>query len=180
MSESVLTATVELTDGMAFQADTGSGHSLAMDAAVDVGGVECGPRPMEMLLVGLGGCTGMDVISILRKMRQDVTSYEVRVFNQGSAPSPNVRLVVTLPEGLVPIRGEGPAANRVQGQQVLFEPLASMAPRADAIYRIRARATRPGDYRFRAELLSDQLARPVVAEENTHAYSDGIAPAVRR
>ena len=79
MTESILTAAVELMDGMAFQADTGSGHSLALDAAPEVGGTECVPRPMEMLLVGLGGCTGMDVISILRKMRQDVTGYEIRL-----------------------------------------------------------------------------------------------------
>ena len=51
MSESVLTATVELMDGMAFQADTGSGHSLALDAAPEVGGGDCGPGPMEMLLL---------------------------------------------------------------------------------------------------------------------------------
>ena len=53
MTESTLSATVELMDGMAFQAETGSGHSLAMDAAPEVGGVECGLRPMELLLVGL-------------------------------------------------------------------------------------------------------------------------------
>ena len=90
MTESVLTATVELTDGMAFQADTGSGHSLAMDAAPEVGGANCGSRPMEMLLVGLGGCTGMDVISILRKMRRDVTGYEVRLRGERAADHPRV------------------------------------------------------------------------------------------
>jgi uncharacterized repeat protein (TIGR01451 family) len=99
-------------------------------------------------------------------------AYEVRVVNQGSAPSPNVRLVVTLPEGLLPVWAEGPTAHRAQGQQVFFEPLAQMAPRAEAVYRVRARALRPGDYRFRAELVADSLVRPIVAEESTHAYSD--------
>jgi putative redox protein len=90
MTESVMTASVELMDGMAFQADTGSGHSLAMDAAPEVGGADCGPRPMEMLLVGLGGCTGMDVISILRKMRQDVSGYAVRVRGERADDHPRV------------------------------------------------------------------------------------------
>jgi putative redox protein len=88
MSESVLTASVELMGDMAFQAGTGSGHSPALDAAPEAGGTECGPRPMEMLLVGLGGCTGMDVISILRKMRQDVTGYEVRVRGERASEHP--------------------------------------------------------------------------------------------
>lgn len=90
MTESTLSATVELMNGMAFQADTGSGHSLALDAAPEVGGTDCGPRPMEMLLVGLGGCTGMDVISILRKMLQDVTGYEVRLRGERASDHPKV------------------------------------------------------------------------------------------
>jgi putative redox protein len=90
MSDSALTATVELLDTLAFQATTGSGHELMLDAALDVGGSERGPRPMEMLLVGLGGCTGMDVISILRKMRQEVTAYEIRLRGQRAADHPKV------------------------------------------------------------------------------------------
>jgi putative redox protein len=74
-----LTATVDLVDGMTFRATSGTGHQVVMGAAPEVGGAELGPRPMEMLLLGLGGCTGMDVISMLRKMRQDVTSYQIRL-----------------------------------------------------------------------------------------------------
>jgi putative redox protein len=73
------TAVVRLTEAMTFEAVSGSGHRVVLDAAPEVGGRERGMRPMEMLLAALGGCTGMDVISILRKMRQDVTAYEVRV-----------------------------------------------------------------------------------------------------
>jgi putative redox protein len=72
-------ATLRLVDGMAFEAETGSGHRLRLDAAPDHGGHDTGPSPMELLLASLGGCTGMDVVSILRKMRQDVTDYRVEV-----------------------------------------------------------------------------------------------------
>jgi putative redox protein len=69
---------VKLVDGMAFQADVG-GHSLMLDAAPDAGGRARGPRPVDLILVALAGCTGMDVISILRKMHQVVTDYRVEV-----------------------------------------------------------------------------------------------------
>ena len=72
-------ATVTLASGMAFDATSGSGHTIRMDAAPDHGGQDSAASPMEMLLVSLGGCTGMDVISILRKMRQEVTAYRVEV-----------------------------------------------------------------------------------------------------
>jgi putative redox protein len=61
--------------GLRFTARTGSGHEIVLD---DSGG-NAGPRPVEMLLVGQAGCTGMDVMSILQKKRQVVTSYEVSV-----------------------------------------------------------------------------------------------------
>ena len=90
MTESVLTATVELMDGMTFQADTGSGHSLVMDAAPEVGGADCGSRPMEMRLVGLGGCTGMDVITILKKMRMAPERFSVEASGERASEHPKV------------------------------------------------------------------------------------------
>jgi len=83
-------ATVTLQNAMTFRATTASGHDLVMDSSSDVGGTESGPRPMELLMAGLGGCTGMDVISILRKMRQDVTSYEVRVSGERASEHPKI------------------------------------------------------------------------------------------
>src|SRR6266567_904157 len=74
-----MTATVKLETGMRFDAEAGSGHYVILDAAEHGGGQNAGFRPMELLLVGLGGCTGMDVISILRKKRQQVTAYAVHV-----------------------------------------------------------------------------------------------------
>ena len=85
-----LTTTVELQHDMAFRATTGTGHELTMDAGPAVGGSNSAARPMEMLLAGLGGCTGMDVISILRKMRQSVTGYEVHVAGDQAREHPRV------------------------------------------------------------------------------------------
>ena len=68
---------VSLVEGMHFTAVGADGISVSVDSPPEFGGVRAGPSPMEMLLVGLGGCTGMEVISILRKKRQNVTGYRV-------------------------------------------------------------------------------------------------------
>ncbi len=66
-------------DGLEFQAQTGSGHAITMDAKVEGGGKDHGASPMELLLAGMAGCTGMDVVDILRKKRQQVSGLEIRV-----------------------------------------------------------------------------------------------------
>lgn len=70
-------ALVTFTGGMSFSGRTGSGHDVMMDAREEVGGENKGPRPTELLLAALGGCTGMDVVSILRKMRVDIDRFEM-------------------------------------------------------------------------------------------------------
>lgn len=82
--------TVKWVEGMAFDATTDSQHTIRLDAAAETGGQDQGPRPLEMLLVSLGGCTGMDVISILKKMRQDVTGYEVNLDGERATEHPKV------------------------------------------------------------------------------------------
>ncbi len=64
---------------MYFKAETRSGHEIEMDGLPPVGGEDRAARPAELPFAGLAGCTGMDTISILRKMRQDVTGFEVEV-----------------------------------------------------------------------------------------------------
>ncbi len=81
-------ARVKLINGMAFDAETPSQHRMILDAAPGVGGEERGPRPLELLLVALGGCTGMDVISILRKKQQQVTGYEIVVSGEPATEHP--------------------------------------------------------------------------------------------
>jgi putative redox protein len=65
-------ARVKLIEGVSFVGQTESGHALVMDGAPDAGGKNLGPRPMEMLLLGLGGCSAFDIVHILRKARLDV------------------------------------------------------------------------------------------------------------
>lgn len=81
-------ATVTLVDGMQFVAETPSGHAFIIDAVPDVGGRNTGPRPMELLAAGVAGCTAMDVIAILRKMQQKVTSLRVHVNGEQAAEHP--------------------------------------------------------------------------------------------
>ncbi|MGI8916210.1 MAG: OsmC family protein [Chloroflexota bacterium] len=91
-----ITGTVTLLDAMAFAATGGSGHTITLDSGADHGGTERGLRPMELLLLGLGGCTGMDVISLLRKMRQDVTGYQVVVQAERAEEHPRVMTDVSV------------------------------------------------------------------------------------
>ena len=83
-------AKVTLVNNMVFNGISGSGHQLTMDADDASGGTNKGFRPMELLLVGFGGCTGMDVISILRKKRQNVTSLEMNVKGEKAGDYPKV------------------------------------------------------------------------------------------
>ena len=76
--------------GMAFVAETGSGHLLTMDGAPDGGGRNLAPRPMEMVLVGTGGCTAYDVVVILKKSGQDVTGCEVKLSSERAEADPKV------------------------------------------------------------------------------------------
>jgi putative redox protein len=75
---------------MRFEATTRTGHVVMMDGGPDVGGEDAGARPYDLLLVGLAGCTGMDVISILRKKRQRVTGFWIDVDGQRSSEHPKV------------------------------------------------------------------------------------------
>jgi putative redox protein len=86
----IMTARATLETGMRFDAGSGSGHQVTLDAAKHDGGQDTGFRPMELLLVGLAGCTGMDVISILRKKRELVTAYEVQVTGVRAEDAPMV------------------------------------------------------------------------------------------
>lgn len=76
--------------GMSFVAETGSGHAVVMDGAPDVGGRNVGPRPMEMVLLGTGGCTASDVVVILSKSGQDVRGCEVRLHAERAETDPKV------------------------------------------------------------------------------------------
>tara|TARA_R110000868_G_scaffold17258_5_gene76142 strand:- start:16760 stop:17248 length:489 start_codon:yes stop_codon:yes gene_type:complete len=67
-------ATVSWDEGVSFIAESETGHKVTMDGPPDLGGQNKGPRPMEMLIMGMGGCASFDVLSMLKKSRQDVQS----------------------------------------------------------------------------------------------------------
>jgi putative redox protein len=77
-------------EGMTFLAETGSNHVVAMDGAPEGGGRNLAPRPMEMVLLGAGGCTAYDVVVILRKSGQAVTGCEVKVTSERAETDPKV------------------------------------------------------------------------------------------
>ncbi|EKZ98727.1 OsmC family protein [Cupriavidus metallidurans] len=77
-------------EGMSFVAQTGSGHIVAMDGAPDGGGNNLAPRPMEMVLLGTGGCTAYDVVLILKRGRQDVRGCSVKLEAERAETDPKV------------------------------------------------------------------------------------------
>jgi putative redox protein len=72
-------ARVKWVEDVTFVTESGSGHTVVVDGAPEYGGRNIGPRPMELLLMGLGGCTAFDVVTILKKARQDITSVEAKL-----------------------------------------------------------------------------------------------------
>ena len=81
---------INMVDGVAFNATSGSGHSVTMDGPPEAGGKNLGARPMEMLLMGLGGCSAYDVVTILRKSRQNVTDLAVKIEAKRAETDPKV------------------------------------------------------------------------------------------
>ena len=81
---------LRLDGAMGFVATTPSRHEVVIDLSVHGGGSDRGANPMELVLVALGSCMGMDVISILRKMRQEVTSYEIRLAGERAQEHPRL------------------------------------------------------------------------------------------
>ncbi len=94
------TVKVSWVDGALFVAEAGSGHTFTMDGAPDVGGRNLGARPMEVMLIGMGGCTAIDVVSMLKKQRQDIVGVEVSLVGERAAEHPmvytDVKLVYTV------------------------------------------------------------------------------------
>jgi len=83
-------ARVKWVEQVAFLGETESNHAVLMDGAPAAGGRNLGPRPMEMLLIGAGGCTSFDVITILKKSRQDVTDCYVELEAERAETEPRV------------------------------------------------------------------------------------------
>ena len=104
-------ARVQLVEGMTFVAESGSGHAVVLDASPDIGGRNLGARPMEMVLMGTGACSAIDVVHILRKARQPIAGCVVDLEADRAGEDPKVftrihfRFVVT-GRGLAPAQVE--------------------------------------------------------------------------
>lgn len=83
-------ARLKWVDGVCFMGETGSGHAVVMDGAPEGGGRNLGPRPMELILLGTAGCTSYDVITILKKSRQDVRDCWVELESERASEDPKV------------------------------------------------------------------------------------------
>lgn len=83
-------ATVKWVDGRLFVGETGSGHAVVMDGPPDHGGRNMGPRPMEMILLGVGGCSSFDVVDILEKGRHNVIDCTAELTAERADTTPSV------------------------------------------------------------------------------------------
>ncbi len=102
---------VHFRENLRFTATTPSGYDVDLDSSPTAGGSVSAPTPMELQLVALGGCSGMDVISILGKMRQDVTAYDVRVTNVRATEHPGAYVSIDL---LHAVRGRNVGESNVR------------------------------------------------------------------
>ena len=83
-------ATINWVDGVSFVAESESGHAVVIDGPPDAGGRNIGMRPMEMVLLGMGGCTAFDVVSILQKARQPISDCRVELAAERADEIPKV------------------------------------------------------------------------------------------
>jgi putative redox protein len=98
-------------EGMTFLAETGSNHVVAMDGAPEGGGRNLAPRPMEMVLLGTGGCTAYDVVVILKKSGQQVSGCEVKLLAERAETDPKVFTRIHMQ---FTVRGRGLKRNLVE------------------------------------------------------------------
>ena len=90
------TAKITWVEGALLVAEGGSGHTITMDGAADIGGRDLASRPMEVLLMGMGGCTAIDVVSRLKKQRQAIEGVEVSLVAERADDHPKVYTSVKL------------------------------------------------------------------------------------
>lgn len=89
-------AVIDWQGNVRFNATSGTGHTIVLDGAVDAGGEDAGARPMELVLMGVGGCSSFDVVTILKKGREDVTGCKCVLHAERADEPPRVFTVVTM------------------------------------------------------------------------------------
>ena len=91
-----MNTTVKWIDGMMMVGESASGHTIVMDGPEELGGKDLGVRPMELLLLGMGGCTTVDVVSTLKKMRENVQDCRVEISAKRADEHPKVFTAIHL------------------------------------------------------------------------------------
>jgi uncharacterized repeat protein (TIGR01451 family) len=130
------------------------------------------PAEATVLLQGVPALM-LEVVDLDDPVEVDAeTSYEIRIVNQGTCATTNLRILATLPAGMVFRGAVGPTNYHLAGTEIVFDALPKLAARADAIYRVKVCGAKPGDWRFGVRMMSDQLRAPVYEEESTRVYDD--------
>ena len=97
-------------------------------------------------------------------------TYVITATNQGSMADTNIAIVCTLEENETYVSSSGATTGRAEGNKVVFQPLASLAPKAQAQWKVVVKAVKAGDVRFKVTMNTDQLTRPVEETESTNLY----------
>ncbi len=120
-------ANVQLIREMEFRGRAPNGHELTIDTSSDHGGHALGLEPLDLVLLALGGCMGLDVISILRKKRQQVTNYDIRITAQQADEHPRVYTQIEL-EHVVAGRNidENAVARAIELSETKYCPVSAM------------------------------------------------------
>jgi len=93
---STITAVVTLQENVRWKAEADSGHSVTIDGPIEAGGENAGFRPMELMLIGLGGCMAYDMLMILRRMHEDITGYHLKLNGTRADEPPTIYTEVNL------------------------------------------------------------------------------------
>lgn len=101
-----------------------------------------------------------------------ITTYQIRVRNQGTEQANNVRFVALVPPGMKAVPANGPTKYQIQGNQVLFETIVRLPAKGESTYKVRVEGVQAGDQRFTVQMTSDDTTSPVVEEESTRVYAD--------
>jgi putative redox protein len=118
---------VDHTGGMSFVGKGASGHDVHMDAGESAGGHDSAARPVEVLLCALGGCTGMDVVSVLRKMKTEAESLQIEIQDERAAEYPKVITKIHL---IYKVEGDVPEENLIKAIEL---SLAKYCPIANTL-----------------------------------------------
>ena len=115
----------------------------------------------------------MEVVDVDDPIEVDnETTYQIHIVNRGSKAAERIQVAAAVPEGMKILGVEGTGLYRIQGQQVIFEPIASLAPQSATVLQVRVKAIKKGTQRFRAVMNCPGVANSIITEESTEVYGD--------